>query len=51
VPFLFCCTLPDVAGFAVFRDGQIVVTMESGAEFRCAVAENRSSGAGFENPR
>jgi Protein of unknown function (DUF2442) len=32
--------LPDVARSAAFRDGHIVVTMESGAEIRFAVAEN-----------
>jgi hypothetical protein len=41
VPFLFCCTLPDVARSAVFRDGEIVVTMESGGQIRFALAENR----------
>lgn len=33
-------TLADVARSAVFRDGQIVVTMQSGAEVRFVVAEN-----------
>jgi hypothetical protein len=33
-------TLPDVARSAAFREGQIVVTMESGAEIRFPVAEN-----------
>ncbi len=33
-------TLPDVARSAVFREGDIVVTMESGAVIRFPVAEN-----------
>jgi len=33
-------TLPDQARSALFRDGDIVVTMESGAEIRFPVAKN-----------
>ena len=33
-------TLPDVARSAAFRDGFIVVAIESGAEIRFPVAEN-----------
>ena len=32
--------LTDSARSAVFRDGQIIITMESGAEIRFPVAEN-----------
>ena len=32
--------LTDSARTAVFRDGQIIIRMESGAEIRFAVAEN-----------
>jgi len=43
--------LPDVARSAVFRDGQIVVTMENGAEIRFfAVAENRRLASDKLNP-
>jgi hypothetical protein len=32
--------LTDKASFAVFRDGQIIIAMESGTEIRFPVAEN-----------
>ena len=33
-------TLTDSARSAVFRDGQIIIAMESGAEIRFSVAQN-----------
>jgi hypothetical protein len=33
-------TVTDVARSAIFRDGQIIVTMESGTEIRFPVTEN-----------
>jgi hypothetical protein len=42
-------TLPDIAQSAVFRDGQIVIAMESGAEIRFPVAENPRLARGNES--
>ncbi len=42
-------TLPDIARSAAFRDGHIVIAMESGGEIRFSVAENPRLARGNES--
>jgi hypothetical protein len=42
-------TVTDLAQSAVFRDGQIIVAMESGTEIRFPVADNPRLAAGSSN--